>query len=204
MTRDAFPFGDDAVAVACAVGEARAIAAALAIPGVLEVVPGYERVVAHLEHPSHRDAVLAHARRLSVGGAFDAGAVRTHVIRAIYDGPDLVEIAETLGLSPRQVAERHAGSSFVAELVGFLPGFAYLGGLDPTLALPRRPSPRPRVAAGTVAIAGPRSGIYPLTSPGGWNLVGRVVGFSAFDPARDPPAAIAVGDRVQFVIEDVP
>ena len=204
MNREAFAFGDEAVTVACSPHEVRAVAATLALPGVLEVVQGYDRVVAHLVNAGHREAVLARARQLTIVAAPDTHATRTHVVRVIYDGPDLGEVADTLQLARRDVAERHAASSFVAELVGFLPGFAYLGGLDPTLALPRRPSPRPRVAAGTVAVAGRRSGIYPLHSPGGWNLLGRVVDFSPFDPSRDPPALIAVGDRVQFVIEDVP
>ena len=121
-----------------------------------------------------------------------------HVIDAVYDGPDLAEVAELTGLSTREVADLHASREYVVELVGFLPGFAYLAPVDARLVVPRRPSPRPRVEAGSLAIAGPYTGVYPLASPGGWRLIGRVVQAGLFDPARDPPARFAPGDRVRF------
>jgi KipI family sensor histidine kinase inhibitor len=130
----------------------------------------------------------------------DAAPARTHTLSAVYDGPDLEQVAATLGLPAADVIARHAGAAYVAELVGFLPGFAYLSAPPGwALAVPRRPSPRPRVTAGSVGIAASFTGIYPFASPGGWNLIARLSGATVFDPARDPPALLAPGDRVRFV-----
>jgi KipI family sensor histidine kinase inhibitor len=127
------------------------------------------------------------------------GAPREHRIEAVYDGPDLAPAAAQLGLTPEELIALHAGTSYRAELLGFLPGFAYLGPLDPRLVLPRRPSPRPVVPAGSIGIAGDFTGIYPFASPGGWSLIARAQGATLFDPARDPPSLIQPGDRVRFV-----
>lgn len=200
----ALPFGDDAIAVACAgPDEARALATAIAsVPGVLEAVAGYERVVAHLDGTVARGDVLAALDDLSAPPLAEA-TTRRHLVRVVYDGPDLRAVADALELSPAEVAERHAARDLVVEVIGFLPGFAYLGGLDPSLARPRLATPRPRVAAGSVAIAGERSAIYPLASPGGWNLLGKVVDFLPFTATRSPPCVFALGDHVRFVVEDV-
>jgi KipI family sensor histidine kinase inhibitor len=121
-----------------------------------------------------------------------------HTIEVVYDGPDLEEVAAMTGLAPAQVGEFHASREYVVELVGFLPGFGYLASLDPRLVVPRRASPRPRVAAGSLAIAGPYTGVYPLASPGGWHVIGRVIDATLFDPERNPPSLFAPGDRVRF------
>jgi len=126
----------------------------------------------------------------------------THDLDTLYDGPDLDEVAQLTELAPDGVAELHASRVYVVELVGFLPGFAYLGTLDPRLVVPRRASPRPRVVAGSLGIAGPYTGVYPLASPGGWRLIGRVVDSELFDPSRDRPALLEPGDRVRFVPRD--
>ena len=129
-----------------------------------------------------------------------AGPVRTHAITSVYDGPDLAAVAEALGVAPDEVIARHTEADHLVELVGFLPGFAYLaipGGSR--LAVPRRASPRPRVPAGSIAVAAGFTGIYPLASPGGWSLIGRAIDAVPFDPARDPAALFAPGDRVRFV-----
>lgn len=137
--------------------------------------------------------------------AADGGAptllddAREHVIPVVYDGPDLDEVAARIGASREDVIALHAGRSYEVELVGFLPGFAYAGPLDPRLVIPRRPAPRPRVSAQSVAIAGAFTGVYPLASPGGWNLLGTSVGPLPFDPSRDAPFLFAPGDRVRFV-----
>jgi KipI family sensor histidine kinase inhibitor len=129
-------------------------------------------------------------------------AAKVHTLRAVYDGPDLEEVARLTGLSPEEVVNLHASREYTAELVGFLPGFAYLAGVDPRLVVARRPAPRPRVAAGSLGIAGPYTGVYPLASPGGWQLIGRVIGADLFfDAARESPALIEPGDRVRFVPE---
>lgn len=125
---------------------------------------------------------------------------RTHVVAAAYDGPDLAEVAEALGIGQDEVIARHTEAEHVVELVGFLPGFAYLatpGGAR--LAVPRRASPRPRVPAGSLALAAGFTGIYPFASPGGWSLIGRALDATPFDPDRAPAMLFAPGDRVRFV-----
>jgi KipI family sensor histidine kinase inhibitor len=127
---------------------------------------------------------------------------KVHEIRVIYDGEDLVEIAGLAGLSVADVATLHASREYGVELVGFLPGFAYLASVDLRLVVPRRGTPRPRVEPRTVAVAGPYTAIYPVASPGGWRLIGRAIGVELFDPQRDPPALFEPGDRVRFVPQD--
>jgi KipI family sensor histidine kinase inhibitor len=96
-----------------------------------------------------------------------------------------------------EVVRRHAAGDYVVHMVGFLPGFAYLGGLDPRLATPRRATPRTVVPAGSVGIGGQQTGVYPMDSPGGWHLIGRTE-LRLFDPRRDPPTLLRAGDRVRF------
>jgi UPF0271 protein len=142
--------------------------------------------------PADLDAVLEHAR-----AAGPSTPANRHVVRVRYDGEDLDAIARATGCGVREVASRHAAATYTVATVGFLPGFAYLCGLDPALVVSRRSSPRPRVTARSVAIAGPYTGIYPFASPGGWNLVGTAVDFVPFDPERG--ATLALGDEVHFV-----
>lgn len=124
-------------------------------------------------------------------------AVREIQIRVRYDGPDLDEVARWLGISRDEVVALHAGASYTVESIGFAPGFAYLTGLDPRLHVPRRETPRPRVPAGSLAIAAGYTTVYPFDSPGGWNLIGSL--------ADDVPmfdrhgARLQLGDRVRFV-----
>ena len=114
------------------------------------------------------------------------------------DGPDLAEVAVRTGLSEDDVVRLHAGAEYRVFCVGFVPGFPYLGMLPEELALPRRSTPRLRVPAGSVAIAGRQTGIYPSDTPGGWHVIGRT-DLSAWDPHRDPPALLEPGARVRFV-----
>ena len=122
---------------------------------------------------------------------------RLHRIPVVYDGPDLQAVASALGLSPQKVVEIHSRPIYRAFLIGFVPGWAYLGPLPDELVLPRRPDPRRQVPAGSVAIAGHQTGIYPLTSPGGWHLIGRT-SVRLFLPDSDPPSLFRAGDRVKF------
>jgi len=122
---------------------------------------------------------------------------REHVIPVRYDGIDLESVALATGLSTDHVIARHAARTYTVDLLGFVPGFAYLSELEPALQIPRRPQPRPRVAAGSVAIAAAQTGVYPLDTPGGWHIIGSTTTVM-FDPAREPPALFAPGDSVRF------
>jgi KipI family sensor histidine kinase inhibitor len=114
------------------------------------------------------------------------------------DGPDLDEVAERCGLRPADVVELHAGTTYRVFMLGFSPGFAYLGTLPEPLRLPRRTEPRPRVPAGSVAIAAEQTCIYPQQTPGGWHLIGRTE-LTLWDARADPPARLRPADRVRFV-----
>ncbi len=113
-------------------------------------------------------------------------------------GPDLELVAHHAQLFPEEVIARHAAPDYLVYMVGFAPGFPYLGGLDARLATPRRAQPRPLVPAGAVGIAGVQTGIYSLPTPGGWQLIGRTPR-RLFDPARTPPSLLHAGDRLRFV-----
>lgn len=116
------------------------------------------------------------------------------------DGPDLDAVAEQTGLTAAEVVRRHAAATYTAFFLGFAPGFAYLGPLPAEIAVPRRPMPRTLVPAGSVAIAGAQTAIYPIDSPGGWWILGRT-DLRAWDVQREPPALFRPGSRVRFVPE---
>lgn len=115
-----------------------------------------------------------------------------------YDGADMKEVAERTGLTEAQVIDLHARPEYLVYCIGFAPGFTYCGELDTRLVLPRKASPRTKVPAGSVAIAGEQTGIYAVESPGGWHLIGRT-DLQLFDPTADPPARFKPGDRLRFV-----
>jgi inhibitor of KinA len=170
------------------------------VRSVREVVPAYTTISIWFD-PLERDAAGVAAELLDL--AAESGALepvapgREWVIRVRYDGPDLADVATTLGMNPAEVVRRHQETSYRVYLLGFVPGFAFLGMLDPALVLPRRSSPRPRVPAGSVGIAGVQTGIYPIDTPGGWHLLGRT-DLVLFDPRRDPPTLLEIGDTVRF------
>jgi KipI family sensor histidine kinase inhibitor len=113
-------------------------------------------------------------------------------------GPDLAFVAEHAGMSEREVIERHAAAEYVVYFLGFQPGFAYLGGLDSRLQVPRRAKPRARIPAGSVGIGGEQTGVYAVQSPGGWQLIGHTT-LELFNPQRTPAALLTPGDIVRFV-----
>ena len=115
-----------------------------------------------------------------------------------YDGDDLSDVAGRVGLTVAELIALHSGTVFLAAFCGFTAGFCYMTGLPERLVLPRRPSPRPRVPANTVAIADIYCGVYPAATPGGWNLLGTTA-VSMWDARRDPPNLVAPGQRVRFV-----
>jgi KipI family sensor histidine kinase inhibitor len=123
---------------------------------------------------------------------------RVHVVPTTYDGPDLAETAERSHLSVEQLVGLHAGREYTAYFLGFLPGFAYCGRLDPHIVAPRLARPRERVPAGSVAIADGQTAVYPLASPGGWRLIGRTE-TGLFDPSAAEAVRIRAGDRLRFV-----
>jgi KipI family sensor histidine kinase inhibitor len=144
------------------------------------------------------------ARLADDDGVTVATASRCIEIPVVYGGDfgeDLDSAAAELGLSPAALAERHAAGLYTVAMIGFAPGFPYLSGLNPALALPRLATPRTRVPAGSVAIGGAQTGLYPRESPGGWRLIGRTP-LRLFDPLRATPSLLAPGDRVRFVAID--
>ena len=179
----------------------------------VDVVPAYASLAVFVDPDALGEAAdpLAAAERallplLGDGAAFHAAHARTLEIHVRYggdDGPDLQRVAAHAGLSPAEVVARHAAAEYTVAMLGFAPGFPYLLGLDPRLATPRLATPRTRVPAGSVAIGGAQTGLYPGPGPGGWNLIGRTEAV-LFDPADDPPALLAPGDRVRFLVERAP
>lgn len=160
-----------------------------------EVVPGHRTVL--VVGPLSVDELRA-AAESGLSDDIPLATASSHAIHVRYDGPDLDSVAQTARLSREEVVRRHVACSYTVAFLGFAPGFGYLIGGDPRLHVPRRDRPRERVPAGSVAIAGPYSGIYPRDSPGGWSLLGRT-GVLLFDPDRTPPALLAAGDEVRFL-----
>jgi KipI family sensor histidine kinase inhibitor len=145
-----------------------------------------------------RDAILTRAAEASAGDEAP-GVLRLVPTRYGGDeGPDLTAVARQAGLSEAEVISLHGEREYTAYMLGFTPGFAYLGEVPQALSMPRRATPRVRVPAGSVALSGSQTGIYPSASPGGWNVIGRT-SLRLFDPRLDPPALILPGDRVRFV-----
>ncbi len=164
---------------------------------LVDVVPGHRTVLVTWDHEPPREDLLALAETALLDDqAALAGATVEIPVR--YDGPDLDEVGRLTGLSPEDVAARHTGAEYIVGFLGFAPGFAYLLGGDERLRVERRAEPRELVPAGSVALAGPYSGIYPRESPGGWQLIGGTTTV-LFDTTRDPPALLSAGDRVRFV-----
>lgn len=163
--------------------------------GLIDVVPGHRTVLVTWDVEPPELIELAEAALLDDQAAANGASVE---IPVRYDGPDLKEVAASTGLSPEEVAARHMGAEYVVGFLGFAPGFAYLLAGDERLRVERRAEPRALVPAGSVALAGPYSGIYPRASPGGWQLIGSTTTV-LFDARREPPALLSPGDRVRFV-----
>jgi KipI family sensor histidine kinase inhibitor len=119
-------------------------------------------------------------------------------VPTVYDGADLADVAELWGMTREEVVTTHTSTEHVVAFCGFAPGFAYCTGLPPRLAVPRLDTPRPKVPAGSVGLAGGFTGVYPTASPGGWRLVGRT-SLTLWDPTAEEPALLLPGSRVRFV-----
>lgn len=174
-------------------------------PDLLEIVPGMNNCTFYFNPLAMDGAGLAQRLRVAwerLGSAaplsIPARTVELPVRYGGADGPDLEVLAELRGISPEQLVALHCEVVYQVFCLGFLPGFAYLGGLDPRLAAARRATPRLRVPAGSVGVGGHQTGVYPIDSPGGWHLLGRT-DERLFDPLRNPAALLQPGDRVRFV-----
>jgi KipI family sensor histidine kinase inhibitor len=172
----------------------------LQLRSVIDVVPAYTSLAIYFDGSSaaFESMVDAIAPVLRSNDVLTEESTSSIEVPVYYDGPDLVEVAERTGLSVEEVIRRHSDRSYRAYATGFQPGFAYLGELDPALVLPRRAEPRLRVRAGSVAIAGLQTAVYPLETPGGWHLIGETP-LRMFDAERTPPSLIRAGDIVRFV-----
>jgi KipI family sensor histidine kinase inhibitor len=211
------PFGDAALivrledrmdpAIARRAGAiARAIQAARhGVPAIGRPVPAHSTVLVPFDplaiEPDRAAAVileLASGASPAAAEGVDEAPFEVPVRYGGADGPDLAEVAQRLRLTPDEVASLHASTAYAVAFLGFAPGFAYLGSLPPELQVPRRTTPRERVPAGSVAIAGELTAIYPGSMPGGWHLIGRTDAV-LFDPMVEPPTPLRPGRFVRFV-----
>jgi len=192
----------------CCAQRARRIAMALQRAGLAwieEVVPSAASVLVVVDPRRIPTLEGERAVRKAIANASECpvdsqDGLREVVIPVCYDaefGPDLAALATRNGITPEQVVALHASGEYVVECVGFSPGFGYLAGLPRDLHAPRLDEPRTRVPAGSVGIAGAKTGVYPQATPGGWRLIGRTA-MVMFDASRMNPALLAVGDRVRF------
>jgi len=194
------PYGDRALLVEVAdLAAVTAVRTALEhapLPGQRDLVPAARTVLVVLDRPVS-DLDVATLRRLDPGAAVDD--LRTAVVElpVVFDGEDLAEVAERTHRTADDVVTMLTGARLTVAFCGFAPGFGYLTGLPTDLHVPRRATPRTRVPAGSVALAGPFAGVYPQASPGGWQLVGRTAAV-LFDVDRDPPALLTPGTAVRL------
>src|SRR5262245_7747757 len=189
---------------------ARVIAIARAVrraglPGLRDVVPAYRSVAVHFDPLNIDIETVRDTLERAADSAPDTSEGKTVVIPVQYGGdmgPDLREVAEFAGVSADEVVARHTSARYRVFMLGFLPGFAYMGTVDETIAMPRHATPRVKVPSGSVGIAGRQTGIYPRESPGGWRLIGRTP-VSLFNSSRLPAALLAPGDTVRFVPDKI-
>lgn len=216
-----FPLGDAAVVVQF--GESISLEIHLVIQafnahlaqnpfaGLRECVPAFTTLTVYYDPwllsvqgqypPYERVCELLRQRLLATPPASAATTPETVEVPVCYGGdlgPDLATVARHTGFAPAEVIARHTAPTYLVHMLGFAPGFPYLGGLDERLATPRRATPRPLVPAGAVGIAGAQTGIYSLPTPGGWQLIGRTP-VRLFDPAAHAPTLLRAGQHLRFV-----
>ncbi len=175
---------------------------ALNAPGIRDLVPSYRSLLIAYD-PTRTDhdslvAIVAGAHRDISTAKIDAPRVVT--LPTLYGGdrgPDLAYVAEHAGITEAEVVDLHSGTDYRVYMIGFAPGFPYLGGLSEKIASPRLETPRVRIPAGSVGIAESQTGVYPSASPGGWRLIGRMP-VRLFEPDRDPPSLVVAGDYIRF------
>jgi KipI family sensor histidine kinase inhibitor len=176
------------------------------VRGILNLHPAYASVLVEFD-PRLRghDEMETLIREAASSGSPTSHTSETRLVEIPVRyggefGPDLPDVARHTGFSPERVVELHSGAEYLVYFLGFAPGFAYLGGLPAELATPRLPAPRKRVPAGSVAIGGNQTGVYPIISPGGWRIIGRT-DMKLFDPSASEPVVLRMGDRLRFIAE---
>jgi KipI family sensor histidine kinase inhibitor len=172
------------------------------VAGVRNLHPAYTSILIVFDpllrdHASLQSELQSRLARLDSIKLPEPRTVEIPVAYGGDSGPDLEELAGLRGLTPAQVIELHSAASYLVYFIGFVPGFAYLGGLPPVLATPRLESPRKKVPKGSVAIGGSHTGIYPFETPGGWRLIGRTP-LEIFDPLSADLSRLRIGDMVRF------
>ncbi|PSR57426.1 kinase inhibitor [Adhaeribacter arboris] len=180
-------------------------------PGLVEYVPAFTTLTVYydpwvvsqqgLQNPYHTVAAYLTEMRAHVKVNPEEPAPKAVEIPVCYGGkygPDLEYVANLHGLKPKEVIALHTQTTYLVYMIGFAPGFPYLGGMAPEIAAPRKDKPRAKVPAGSVGIAGKQTGVYPIQSPGGWQLIGRTP-LLLFNPHRDQPSLLQAGDVIRFV-----
>jgi KipI family sensor histidine kinase inhibitor len=175
------------------------------VRGVTNVHPAYASILIDFDPREirHSGVKSAASELFAQAAAAPVPAPRLVEIPAVYGGdygPDLEAVGALTGHTPDEVVAIHSSAEYLVYFLGFSPGFPYLGGLPESIAAPRLETPRRRVPAGSVAIGGRQTGVYPMASPGGWRIIGRT-SLQLFDPAADPPVLLEMGDRVRFVVK---
>lgn len=173
------------------------------IDGILDILPTYRSILINYDPVkiSYGEMVETLKGLSKSDKANQSDEVRLIEIPTLYGkeyGPDIEFVAENANLSVDEVIKIHSGTDYLVYMMGFMPGFTYLGGLDPRIATPRLKSPRLKIEPGSVGIAGSQTGMYPLESPGGWQLIGRTP-LKLFDDTKEPPVFIQAGDYIRYV-----
>lgn len=209
---DLIPLGDSAVIVQMGQTiqpethrQVKALAAHLdehPFPGLIEYIPAFTTVTVFYDPLRLSFSSVCWILEQMVSGLGDAMDIqpKTVEIPVCYGGefgPDLEFVAEHNGLTPEEVIRIHSSGEYLVYMIGFAPGFPYLGGMSDRIAAPRRPSPRLAIPAGTVGIAGTQTGVYPIETPGGWQLIGRTP-LALFRPHENPPSLLQAGDMIRF------
>ncbi|GGB12504.1 5-oxoprolinase subunit PxpB [Macrococcus hajekii] len=167
------------------------------IEGIEELVTSYHTLVVYLDETANHDVIAEQIKKLKISKS-SKGGKKVFYIPVCYDyGLDLEELAAHCQLSAQEVIERHTAKQYLIYMLGFMPGFPFLGGLDPSIAKPRKETPRKEIPAGSVGIANEQTGMYPFASPGGWNIIGRTP-VKLFDAERTPSVYYEAGNYIQF------